>query len=174
MALTPTGLIAKPLDLVCDLFAAIPAFQRWTGHENDATGAKTHTHIEDAELDPETGVAEVPHVIVLLGDRMEGDSEQGGSGARNHFVHKWEVGLQVKAAISAEYKDVPRDMFLEFANALGAVLAGMELLAGTGGMPNIVGWRALGPAGRADHRGVGSPEGDFMMQEFALSLAEAR
>jgi hypothetical protein len=173
MALTPAGLLAKPLDLVLDLFANLSAFQTWVGHAGNAAAAKSgHCHLDAAEPDPVTGVVARPYIIAMLGPRTAGDSRRGGAGACNHFVHDWEIVVQATAAVTAIYRDTPADAYLEFANAWGGVLAAMEGDAAKGGKANVVGWRALQAPFRADAEGVGSPEGDFWFQEVMLSLAE--
>jgi hypothetical protein len=171
MALTPSGILSKPLDLVCDMFSAVAAFQTWCGHTGNASAAKAgHTHIESIGPLAEGEAIERPYLLVMQGPAVGGDSRRGGSGARNHFVHEWELYFRLCAVVSAAYVDDDREAYLEFLNSAGAILSGVELLAGTGGMPNATRWRALGPAQRADKDDVA--EGEFVIQEFGLTLSE--
>ncbi len=168
MALTPSGLLAKPLDLVRDLFAAVTAFQTWCGHAGDATATKSgHTHIDAV---PAASVLHRPYLLVTNGPNSSGDSRKGGSGTRNHFVHEWDIAIRFCAAVLVAYGDDDSQAYLEFANAVGAVLAGMELVAGTGGKPNVISWRSVQPPIRSSSDD--EAEGDFWMQEYLLTVAE--
>lgn len=124
---TPSGMISLAMDRLRRMLAASETWQTWCGAE-DATEALDFISLVDRE--PDRAV----FAIVDLPDEFEHEAQ--GGGAQNLMWDSGMLVLVIQAEVPEAYQGLePGDELnaaLDFANKLGAVIAELAALAGTG------------------------------------------
>jgi len=118
VAVTPTGIYSLLLEDLRDLLAACASWRTWTDAADEAA-AKALVFPVAAEREAADVYAVVGH-----GDDAEFESALEGRGS---------LSLRFSAAIPEAYEDDVAEAEVWFTNHVGAVLADLLALAGTGG-----------------------------------------
>lgn len=112
MAITPTGILSKPLDALADLWAASAKFQELVGLPGDATNTKKRVaiqHLPGADARRPFAVVAVPESYAWQPQRL------GAHGTGR-------LWCQYEADVKPEDAEDPADAAYRFLNDLGTIL----------------------------------------------------
>lgn len=141
MAVSPSGILSLPLYYLRQSLAASTNFQTWVGVET-AAAALAYIHY--------FGTASETRPFATIGYSDEWSREIISRGARHYFQSTGNpLALTFDADINSEH-DL-NDALFTFTNTVGAVMADMEALAGTGNYLAITNYRMIRPPTRC-HR----------------------
>ncbi|MHC4253761.1 MAG: hypothetical protein ACYS9X_31995 [Planctomycetota bacterium] len=125
MAETASGAVSLPLENGRTLLAGSARFRTLVGAA-DAAAAKAYIHIA-----PVAGATwQRPRALITHSGL---DHELVARGLGNGFAEEGELTIVIEADISEAYRDEGQEenAYLEFTNALGAIITEMRTLAGT-------------------------------------------
>lgn len=150
MSITPTGISSLHLDALQRMLAASEAFQAWVEAE-DATEALAHIHIDAFAPDD----LEAARPFVLIEDGELADSAFAG-GAGQVFEREASFNIVFDGNALAPSDSLPsptvKDQGFDFRNKVEAILADLELLAGTADYVYIQDIRQIYPMTRTNPR----------------------
>lgn len=129
MAVTPSGILSKPVDEFATMLANVAAFQTWVDAD-DASEAISSIYPHGIE----TGLDNRPFCAIHL-DGYKSTAIGGGFG--NTFSDSGAVLLVFEAAVGDDNIDSIPDAVNEFLNAVGSIIAGLKSLSGVDGYPHI-------------------------------------
>jgi hypothetical protein len=155
---TPTGVLAKAIDLMRDMLAASSSFQALTGSV-DAAEAKTYTYYcvlphVTGEAYNDTVIAARPYIVVAPGDGYT--QNRVANGIRTRLTTGGTILLYVETAIPTAYAtdELMDEAYLWFLNELDGILADVQEQSGTGGKLNITEIVGMGWPERAEAKVV--------------------
>lgn len=174
MAIIPTGPLSVPLQLLRELVAASPSWRVWVGAA-DAASALERVHLvgpPPPELGGEYDVEELrdlrPMAVVDLWtppDQFGGEPWLAERNATFAYLHGGKLTLDFVADVPAELAADFAQAKLWYLNKIGAVLAEMRDLAGTGDYLSLRRLSLYAGPVRTDTEKVAT-QGDFWRSQF--------
>jgi|GEM_PF-5704059 len=152
MAVEPTGMFSKPLAAMADLLGECESFQTWVGvaapdvgtptGKTQALGRIHYIAYEDDEKDSQDDcLANRPLAIIGFGSGASGERQTEPPS----FDHSQTLELSLEAPQTG---DSERDIFLNYTNAIGEIVAEIESLTGEDGHLLISSHRIIEGPGR--------------------------
>lgn len=169
MSVTPTGLLAAPLENARQLLAHSSTWQTWTGHSANPTLAAGHVHLI-APTAPDEETYDASELALLRPGAVVSPGPQWAATLRacQGYTGGGSVHLHIEAAVNPLYEDSESDSELDFLNNLGAVIH--EMLALDEGLgylvPTVI--RMMEPPQRMSIEDRES-EGDYYQADLLLT-----
>jgi len=177
VAVTPTGIISLPLHYLRLTVAGSSSFQTWVGAE-DAAGALAYVFGEEVEWGSDTAAADKLGPFAYVAWAENWARERYGVGDHNLFAQRGDLTLAFRAPIAAAYQNAQDgsdytglDAATAFGNTVGAIIAEMEVLAGTAGYLDIATIAMDGTPERATNDEADSV-GHYYQVSFTISWGE--
>jgi len=167
MTVTPAGMFSYPLFGLGELIADCSAFQSWVSAD-DKGAAWSNVHYianDDSDLTGAEALATRPFAIVGFSEETEARRETEPP----TYDHSGTLELIFEAEVSG---DTESDIFLNFTNAVGAIMAEIETKTGRGGHLLVTKYSLFfGPA-RPSSKARTNGELDIIAMGFLVEWAE--